>query len=117
MRQYGNQKDAGCCSWGTIYKMMDGIVIAHQYCKCIMTRNGKQRTGNGDSHPFLLAEYIEDVFYSSKSQSYTDCIDDAVEVLIKIGILSQNEPKCNKFESLFGQSRYNKCLYRGIDEI
>ena len=77
-----------------VYKMIDRIIIANQHSKGIMTRDSQQCTGDGNREPvFLCANNIEDILQCSKAKTYTDGIDNAIEMLVEIGILSQDKPQ------------------------
>ena len=89
MGQEGNEKDRGGDFRGTVDKVVDGVVIAHEHGKGIMAGDCQQGTGGGNGHPVvLLLQQIEQVLDGCKAQADADGIDDAVEMLVEIGILA-----------------------------
>ena len=89
MSHEGNEEDADGDLRRAVDKVVDGVVIAHEDGKGIMARDGQQGTGGGNSHPVvLLLQQIEQVLDGCKAQADADGIDDAVEMLVEIGILA-----------------------------
>jgi hypothetical protein len=67
MEKNGNKENAGCCFGRMIYEMIDGIIIAHQNSKRIMTRNGQERSGDGNRYPIFFCKHISNILNGSKS--------------------------------------------------
>ena len=68
------------------------IIIPHSYSKEEMGRHRKQSTGNSDFNPVGILNEIYDILQSCKSQTDTDGIDDAIEILVIIFVISQQQP-------------------------
>ena len=53
--------------------------------------------------PVFALQQVHDVFGSGKSQSHTSGIDNAIQVLVVIGIVAQHEPQHEQLGHLLGQ--------------
>ena len=112
----GNEQDADGILGGGVDEMVEGIVIAHEYGEGIVAWYGEEGTAYGNGEPLFFAEDVEDVFNGGEAEAYADGIDDAVEMLVEIGIFAQYEPQGEEFECFFGQGCYEECLGDGTDE-
>ena len=76
-----------------VYKMVDGIIVAHQNGKGIMPWDSQQGTSNRSAYPFVTSfNQISDILHGGKAQTNRDRIYDTIEMLVKKGITTKDEP-------------------------
>ena len=79
-----------------------------------MTWNGKQGSCYADAYPRLVVvEKIENILDSGKSHTYTYGIYDAVEVLVEVWVVSQQQPQHHQLCHLFWYSSHKEGIEYG----
>ena len=76
------------------FEMRERVIIAHYHGADIVTRDGKQAAHDSRALPMIeVANEVAYVLNGSKAHSDSDCVNDAVHVLIEVLALADEEPK------------------------
>ena len=92
--------------------MSTGIEIAHQYGKREMSRHSKDGARYTGHYPvafYSALHQIHDILHAGKTQTSTAGIYDAVQFLVIIGVLTEQQPQHQQLGPLFRHS----CLRKG----
>ena len=101
-----------------VYKMVNRVVIAHQYGKSEVTGDSGHGAANAGRDPIrACSKQILYVLERSKSHPDSDSIDNAIHSLIEIPVVSQEEPETEKFSGLFRNGGPEKCCRDSSAEV
>ena len=98
----GHCQDADGCKRPTVAEMALAVEIAHSTCHRKMGRHRCHAAHDTGEHPILALQEVKDVLGTCKAQPHTSGIDDAVEILIIIPVIAQEEPQHRQFGTLLG---------------
>ena len=116
VRHHRYEQDGYGILGGALHEMVEGVVIAHQHGKGIVSGDREQGASDGCSEPVLLAVEIEEILHGGKTQTDANGVDDTVIMLVKIRVLAQDEPKDEQFGGFFGYGGYEEGFGGGAEE-
>ena len=94
VRHDGHDEHLRCVLRRTLHEVVDRVTITHDDCERIMTGNSEQRTHRRYREPsFAALQHVRYVLDGGKTQTDAYRIDDAVEMLIEIGVSAKHQPK------------------------
>lgn len=100
-------------------EMVEAVVIAHKDSKKEVSRDGEERPHDAGADPGTVVnslEEIEDILESGKTHTDTNGIDDTVEVFVKEGVLSQQQPEQDELCRLFGDGCQGESIDKGTGD-
>ena len=96
-----------------IAKVALAVEVAHGTGDSEVGRNGSDAAHDARSQPVVALQQVEDILGTCKAQSHTGGIDDAIEVLVIIGVIAQKKPQHEQFGAFLGQRGGKQCRRDG----
>ena len=113
-----NGQNEGLGAGRTVHEVVDRVVVAYEHGKGVVAGDGQQGTHGSDGHPVVdVAEDVGDVLDSGKTKADADGIDDAVEVLVEVGVLAQHQPQGQQLERLLGERCHEERQSGGTHKV
>ena len=118
MGQDGSAKDEEAVAPVVVAEMDEGVVVAHEDSEEEMSRHRKQATTDGRTEPVLTCiKEVHDILQSRKTESDAHSIDHAVDVLVVLLVLAQEEPEHDELSYLLREGGGTKAEDGGRESI